>query len=114
MTQIMESLFKGNRGILSETELEKVSQTRILLVGLGGLGGHLVNSLARLGVRSLMLVDYDRFSPTNLNRQLFSSTETLGKYKADVRVYDSALVFISQLLQREFEWRVVQAHAEFF
>jgi len=84
MTNTTESFFQSNRGIMSETELEKVSQTRILLVGLGGLGGHLANSLTRLGIHSIVLVDDDRFSSSNLNRQLFSSTENLGEYKTDV------------------------------
>lgn len=71
---------------MSESEMEKVASTRILLVGLGGLGGFVANSLARLGVKSLVLVDYDRFSTSNLNRQLFSSVDTLGKSKVDVLV----------------------------
>jgi len=83
MNNITENLFQGNRGIMSDAELEKVSKTRILLVGLGGLGGHLANSLTRLGIHAIALVDDDRFSVSNLNRQLFSSTETLGKYKTE-------------------------------
>ena len=73
-----------NRGIMSDIELEKIAGSRILLVGLGGLGGHIANSLVRLGVRSIAVVDFDHFTVPNLNRQLFSSLENIGKHKVDV------------------------------
>jgi molybdopterin/thiamine biosynthesis adenylyltransferase len=76
--------FENNLGIMSPDEWEKLAQTRILLVGLGGLGGHIAASLVRLGIRSMILVDFDRFELSNLNRQLFSSHATIGKFKTDV------------------------------
>lgn len=76
--------FERNLGIMSESEWVSLSNSKVLIVGLGGLGGHIADSLVRLGVRSIILVDYDRFDPTNLNRQLYSSTETIGKFKVDV------------------------------
>jgi molybdopterin/thiamine biosynthesis adenylyltransferase len=54
------------------------------VVGLGGLGGYLATLLARTGVGRLVLVDGDRYEPTNLNRQVLATTETLGKNKARV------------------------------
>ncbi len=86
MAFLPDNRFVQNAGIMSDMEMEKVASTRVLLVGLGGLGGFVASSLARLGVRSLVLVDYDRFSTSNLNRQLFSSIDTLGKPKVDVLV----------------------------
>ncbi len=82
----LDNRFEKNTGIMTIAEMEKIAQTRVLLVGLGGLGGFVASSLARLGVRSLVLVDYDRFSSSNLNRQLYSSVDTLGKSKVDVLV----------------------------
>jgi molybdopterin-synthase adenylyltransferase len=82
----LDNRFEKNTGIMTMAEMEKIAQTRVLLVGLGGLGGFVASSLARLGVRSLVLVDYDRFSSSNLNRQLYSSVDTLGKSKVDVLV----------------------------
>ena len=82
----LDNRFEKNTGIMTMAEMEKIAQTRVLLVGLGGLGGFVASSLARLGVKSLVLVDYDRFSPSNLNRQLYASVDTLGKSKVDVLV----------------------------
>lgn len=55
-----------------------------VVVGLGGLGGHVVEHLARLGVGRLVGIDGDRFTESNLNRQLLSTSDTLGQPKADV------------------------------
>jgi len=68
-----DARLEKNFGIFSPAELSKIAKTRVLIVGLGGIGGYLANALARLGVRQLTLVDFDKFKVTNLNRQLFSS-----------------------------------------
>lgn len=73
-----------NFGIFSPAELSKIAKTRVLIVGLGGIGGYLANALVRLGVRQLTLVDFDKFKVTNLNRQLFSSLKTIDKFKVDI------------------------------
>lgn len=62
----------------------KLLRSRVVVVGLGGLGGWVAEVLARAGVGFLRLVDGDRFVETNLNRQLFASTRNLGQYKAKV------------------------------
>lgn len=74
--------FIENLGIMSEETYNKIINCKIMIVGLGGLGGYLANHLVRLGVNHLTLVDYDQYTLSNLNRQLFSSLETVGKYKA--------------------------------
>jgi molybdopterin/thiamine biosynthesis adenylyltransferase len=61
----------------------RLLQSRATVVGLGGLGGTLVELLARAGVGSLVLVDGDVFEDHNLNRQLFSTQAALGTPKAD-------------------------------
>lgn len=73
-----------NLGIFSNDEMRKILDVRVLIVGLGGIGGYLANSLCRLGVRYFTIVDYDSFALSNLNRQLFSTSATIGKMKADV------------------------------
>ena len=55
---------------------------RVLVVGCGGLGGHLIDMLARIGVGTLRVVDGDVFEPSNLNRQLLSEVPLLGVSKA--------------------------------
>lgn len=77
-------IYSQNLGILNESQQRQLMATSVLIVGLGGLGGHMANQLCRLGVSTLFLVDYDSFTPSNLNRQLFSSTENIGHAKIDV------------------------------
>ena len=56
-------------GILS---LEKLKSSTVLIVGLGGVGGYVVEALARSGIGNLILVDYDRVDITNFNRQIIA------------------------------------------
>ena len=61
--------FIDNLGIMSKDEFATLENAKVLVVGLGGLGGNFAAGLVRLGVINLMLVDYDRFEEANLNRQ---------------------------------------------
>ncbi len=76
--------FIENFGIMTEKTYDKIINCKVILIGLGGLGGFMANHLVRLGASNLTLVDYDRYTLSNLNRQLFSSMETIGKYKAEI------------------------------
>jgi molybdopterin/thiamine biosynthesis adenylyltransferase len=67
---------------MSDDEIILLSQKKVCVLGLGGLGGYIVEMLSRIGVGSLTLVDGDVFDETNLNRQLFSSMNNLGNSKA--------------------------------
>lgn len=80
----MKQPFEKNFGIIDQDTFKRLQSIRILIVGLGGLGGHIANNLVRLGVLHLHLVDQDVFDITNLNRQLFSSYETIGHAKTTV------------------------------
>ncbi len=64
--------------------MEKLSRSRVAVFGIGGVGGYAVEALARSGVGALDLIDNDRVSITNLNRQLHATHRTLGKFKTDV------------------------------
>lgn len=76
--------FLANRKLFSDQDIATVQQQRILLVGAGGLGGYVANGLIRFGVKQMTIVDMDKYDVSNLNRQLFSSHDTIGKYKAEV------------------------------
>lgn len=76
--------YQMNMGILNKQDLAKLQTIEVVVVGLGGLGGNVVNQLVRLGVKRLTLVDFDVFSESNLNRQLFSNIDNIGKCKVDV------------------------------
>lgn len=74
--------YSRNKNLMSDDEIILLSQKKICVLGLGGLGGYIVEMLSRIGVGSLTLVDGDVFDETNLNRQLFSSMNNLGSSKA--------------------------------
>ena len=70
-----------NHDAISEAEQAILAQKRVLVVGCGGLGGYVIECLARIGVGHLRVVDGDVFDETNLNRQLLSSSMNLGRPK---------------------------------
>lgn len=78
----MNPRYERNIPALSEEECNTLLSKRVLVVGCGGLGGHLIDLLARIGVGFLRVVDGDVFEPSNLNRQLLSEVPLLGVSKA--------------------------------
>lgn len=78
----MNPRYERNLPALTEAECETLRGKRVLVVGCGGLGGHLIDMLARIGIGALRVVDGDVFEPSNLNRQLLSEVPLLGVSKA--------------------------------
>ncbi len=70
--------YQRNRKTLSTAQQLRLFKSRAAVIGCGGLGGYVVEELARLGVGELVVADPDVFEEHNLNRQLFSSMENLG------------------------------------
>lgn len=70
-----------NHDALSLDEQEKLASKRVLIVGCGGLGGVVIECLARIGVGHMRVVDGDVFEESNLNRQLLCSRINLGRHK---------------------------------
>jgi tRNA A37 threonylcarbamoyladenosine dehydratase len=64
--------------------MQKLAASRVCIFGIGGVGGYVVEALARSGVGELDLVDDDRICLTNINRQILATRKTVGKYKVDV------------------------------
>lgn len=76
---------------LSRTELllgtegmERLKHARVAVFGVGGVGGYAVEALARSGVGELDLIDSDKVSVSNINRQIIATTKTVGQYKVEV------------------------------
>ena len=67
--------------LIGQDNMEKLKEKSILVLGLGGVGGYTVESLARSGIGTLILVDYDKVDVTNINRQIIATTKTIGKLK---------------------------------
>ncbi|MCM1282372.1 MAG: tRNA threonylcarbamoyladenosine dehydratase [Muribaculaceae bacterium] len=79
----MQEQFARTRMLLGEG-MERLTSARIAIFGIGGVGGYVAEALARSGVGAFMLVDNDRVSITNINRQIIATTKTVGRYKVDV------------------------------
>ena len=67
---------------LTAEDMDKLNKSRVLVAGCGGLGGNVIEHLARIGVGSLIVVDGDVFTESNLNRQLLCTSGNLGTSKA--------------------------------
>lgn len=78
----MDARYERNIPALTEEECLALQNKRALVVGCGGLGGHIIDMLARIGVGSFRVVDGDVFEISNLNRQLLSEVPLLGIKKA--------------------------------
>ncbi len=75
-----------NRETISAQEQLKLAKSRVAVVGAGGLGGHALLLLARVGIGQLVVIDHDVFDETNLNRQALCSTDSIGKSKSEQAV----------------------------
>lgn len=74
--------YEKNMSMLTMEENSKLKDFKVCVVGCGGLGGYIVEMLSRLGIGTITIVDGDVFNTSNLNRQLYSDENSLGKYKA--------------------------------
>ena len=70
--------------LLTEEGAEKLRKAKVLLFGVGGVGGYTAEALIRCGVGRLDIVDGDTVALSNINRQIIALTSTLGRYKAEV------------------------------
>ena len=75
--------FSRTELLLGQPAMEKLKSSRVAVFGLGGVGGFVVEALARCGVGKLELVDHDTLSETNINRQILALHSTVGMAKAE-------------------------------
>ena len=83
--------FSRTELLIGEDGLQKLKDAVIMVLGVGGVGSHCIEALARSGVGHLILVDNDKVSLTNLNRQSIACHSTIGRYKTEVmkeRIHD--------------------------
>ena len=83
-TNEMLNQFSRTQLLYGEAFMKKLADCRVAVFGIGGVGGYVVEGLARSGIGALDLVDDDRVCLTNLNRQILATRKTVGKYKVDV------------------------------
>ncbi len=80
---ILPARYQRNRQAISVKDQLKLFRSRVAVIGCGGLGGYVIEELARLGVGTIIAIDPDVFEEHNLNRQILSTPATLGRAKAE-------------------------------
>lgn len=101
----MDGRYNRNMPAMSPEECAAVRTKHVCVVGCGGLGGYIIEILARIGVGTLTVIDSDVFEATNLNRQILSEEALLGTKKAKAA---------AERVKRINSEVTVTAHAEFF
>lgn len=80
----MSERFSRTELLVGKENMERFAAARVAVFGVGGVGGYVVEALARSGVGTLDLIDNDTVSESNINRQIIATTRTIGEYKVDV------------------------------
>ena len=87
----MADQFNRTRRLLGSQATDRLAASHVIVFGVGGVGGYVVEALARSGVGAIDIVDNDTVSITNINRQIIALHSTVGRYKIDVmedRIHD--------------------------
>jgi tRNA A37 threonylcarbamoyladenosine dehydratase len=87
----MGDRYSRTRKLIGEEGLTRLKDSKVLIIGIGGVGSYAAEAVARAGVGSITLMDGDSVQPSNLNRQLVALTSTIGRNKAEVmaeRIHD--------------------------
>lgn len=77
-------IFQRTELLIGKENLEKLQNSHVIVFGVGGVGGFVIEALARAGVGELSIVDFDTVDITNLNRQIIALQNTIGKLKTSV------------------------------
>ena len=81
---IMNSAFIRSSYLLGAEGMERLGNSKVAIFGIGGVGSYAAEALARTGIGSLILIDYDTIDITNINRQIHATSKTVGLPKVDV------------------------------
>ena len=80
----MLTQFSRTELLLGKEAMEKLSDARVAVFGIGGVGGYVCEALVRSGVGAFVLIDNDKVCLSNLNRQIIATQKTIGRYKTEV------------------------------
>lgn len=80
----MPEQFSRTELLLGQEAMDRLRHTHVAVFGLGGVGGYVVEALARAGVGQLDLIDHDKVSMSNINRQIIATLDSVGMNKVDV------------------------------
>ncbi|MCH5299945.1 MAG: tRNA threonylcarbamoyladenosine dehydratase [Ruminococcus sp.] len=83
--------FSRTQLLIGKDGIDKLKNSRVAVFGIGGVGGYTVEALVRSGIGAIDIIDDDKVCLTNINRQIYATRKTVGKYKVDVaeeRIYE--------------------------
>lgn len=80
----MKTIFDRTQMLLGAKALNLIKQKKVIVFGVGGVGGFTIESLVRAGIQTIAIVDYDTVDITNINRQIIALHSTIGRKKAEV------------------------------
>lgn len=80
----MLNRFSRTELLIGKQAMDKLASSRVAVFGIGGVGGYTVEALARSGVGAIDIIDDDKVCLTNINRQIYATTDSIGKFKVDV------------------------------
>ena len=87
----MSEQFSRTQLLYGAQSMEKLAASRVAVFGIGGVGGYVVEALARSGIGALDIIDNDQVCLSNINRQIIATHKTIGMYKVDAaeeRIHD--------------------------
>jgi len=80
----MKTIFERTQMLLGMNALNLIKQKKVIVFGVGGVGGFTIEALVRAGIQTIAIVDYDIIDITNINRQIIALHSTIGRKKAEV------------------------------
>lgn len=79
-----EDMLDRQRALIGDAATERLRGSKVLLFGVGGVGGYVLEALVRAGIGELGVVDFDVVSPSNLNRQIIATADSVGRRKTEL------------------------------
>src|SRR5574344_2806122 len=80
------SKFERRDLLLNDNQIEILNNSKIMIFGLGGVGGYVFEALIRMGIKNLSICDGDNFQGSNLNRQILSTIDSINKPKVEIAI----------------------------
>ena len=109
----MHEAFSRTAIQLGDEAIERLSKSRIAVFGVGGVGGYVVEALARSGVGTLDLIDDDTVAVSNINRQIIATHDTVGQYKVDAAAKRIAAINPNAVVNTHKTFFLPQSASEF-
>lgn len=106
-------IFQRTELLIGKDNLNKLKNSHIIIFGLGGVGGFVVESLVRAGIGEITVVDFDKIDITNLNRQIIATTNTVGQSKAQA-IKERMQLINPQLKVNAYEEKFSEETAKIF